>query len=121
MTYEQWMESEESEAYRGMHIAWTPDGVLASDYFPVKMLEALEKHPRKQEAILGFVYGNPNGWRPVISAPKDGTRVLVLWNFEKGPVMDVIEQDAMGWFDSTSGEYAQWPPDFWMPLPKLPE
>lgn len=62
------------------------------------------------------------GWRPIDTAPKDGTNVLAsfwLWNDpEKGRGMEVVSWDGEAW---SSDAYPIYPPTHWMPLPASPE
>ena len=55
------------------------------------------------------------GWRPIETAPKNGTRVLV---FTTRSVVGYYQEFAeMGWF-SDDGRFLA--PTHWMPLPEAP-
>lgn len=53
-------------------------------------------------------------WRPIETAPKDGTHVLA---FHNGPIWTVWWSDTQMWHDSNDYDYR---PTHWMPLPNPP-
>lgn len=57
----------------------------------------------------------PHGWRPIDSAPKDGTSVLV--HDEGATMIAWFNEDDGVWFDNGPMNP---PPQFWMPLPPDP-
>ena len=71
-------------------------------------------------------------WRPIETAPKDGTRVLLAEPFEGGFEMSVgwwrsyiNDSDDAGWMDGTVQNWAYeentiLQPTHWMPLPPIP-
>lgn len=79
-----------------------------------------------------------NDWRPIDTAPKDGTDILVLldvasvavvhiaWWREPEDLMDGTEEDR-GWWSYTLGSVTQEKlegyrePKWWMPLPEPPK
>ena len=74
---------------------------------------------------------SPSAWRPMLSAPKDGTRILVVIRAsEQGPSdVDVVRWDRPRrgrsddcWVSTDSSAdcaivYEDWEVAFWMPLP----
>ena len=59
-------------------------------------------------------------WRPIETAPKDGTRILVFRKKETGYENQIIGIDywnSPGWMKSR----LRMPPTHWMPLPSPPE
>jgi hypothetical protein len=60
------------------------------------------------------------GWRPIETAPKDGTRVLGTGNRDGTPWKIVIRQlDRLdGWYSDPGKHHVQ--PTHWMPLPPSP-
>ncbi|ANW00657.1 hypothetical protein [Bradyrhizobium icense] len=64
-------------------------------------------------------------WRPVETAPKDGTRILAFSHHgAKGPVMSITwwrrEEDRKGYVGWGEFNTTYWPPTHWMPLPPIP-
>ncbi len=71
-------------------------------------------------------------WRPIESAPKDGTRVLFSWG-ANGVLGDYVDggREAIGFISSTKGRERMWLdnagdnekvwPLFWQPLPAPPD
>jgi hypothetical protein len=68
-------------------------------------------------------------WRPIETAPLDGTRILATWKgtWEKGgPHIEVVEwvdgeDDGRGyWVYSYDGDGPTEAPSHWMPLPAKP-
>lgn len=57
-------------------------------------------------------------WRPIETAPKDGTDVLVLW--DRGGTMQVASCWEGTWTDANDDELIVSPPTHWMPLPEPP-
>lgn len=61
-------------------------------------------------------------WRPIETAPKDGTPLLLLWPdaAEKMAVMwwDEYVENWLGYYDGINPGYQ--PPTHWMPLPPPP-
>jgi hypothetical protein len=55
------------------------------------------------------------GWRPIETAPKDGTEVLA---WEDSAEKLFYEEDMGAWVDH---EYIEYHPTHWMPLPEPPE
>ena len=53
-------------------------------------------------------------WRPIETAPKDGTHILA---FHNGSIWTVWWSDTQMWHDSNDYDYR---PTHWMPLPKPP-
>lgn len=53
-------------------------------------------------------------WRPIETAPKDGTTILV---FHNGSMWTVLWSDVQEWHDANDYGYT---PTHWMPLPKPP-
>lgn len=79
--------------------------------------------------------GEPEGWRDIVSAPKDGTRVL-LWSSTSGGVWwgywavhganwQPTDTGEDGWTSGAVNSSAELvvyiDPTHWMPLPKSPE
>ncbi len=65
-----------------------------------------------------------SGWRPIETAPKDGTKVLVFCPHDSPfqAVANYHRQESpewVGWVESYDGEDI-WPPSHWMPLPPAP-
>lgn len=60
------------------------------------------------------------GWKPIETAPRDGTRILVYREGYAEPVAVCWWSKAFGDWLSVPGAYA-WRPDKWRPLPQLPE
>lgn len=60
-------------------------------------------------------------WRPIETAPRDGTAVLVT----DGEDCEVARNYGHGWFDSDGLDFAYgaWDAELthWMPLPELPK
>jgi len=70
------------------------------------------------ERIAGAINSEIPYWRPLDTAPRDGTRVLGC----DGEQMEIIYW-ANGWFNQ-SAEMSMWrvfPPAYWMPLPPVPK
>ncbi len=65
-----------------------------------------------------------NGWRPIATAPKDGTRIFSYEppRYEENKDLYVtVRWNGEGWDDAASdGEYGA-NPTHWMPLPTPPE
>ncbi|MGH6775924.1 MazG-like family protein [Brucella tritici] len=85
-----------------------------------------------EDAIQGFISDagkvEGDGWRPISSAPKDGT-VIDLWSDEYGRLTDcywgapmAYEGGETGWVHAHSNEWAESPDEFvcWRPLPTHP-
>ncbi len=66
-----------------------------------------------------------NGWRPIETAPKDGTRILATWDEtwrNDRPHIEVCEAgEEGGWFYGYYGDAPAIPPTHWMPLPEPPK
>lgn len=64
-------------------------------------------------------------WKPIETAPEDGTRVLATWSStwaQGSPHVEVCECGEAGeWFYSYDGDAPGLPPTHWMPLPKPPQ
>ena len=59
-----------------------------------------------------------HGWRPIETAPKDGTNILV---YSKGRIISACWSIAMeDWAEVLHG-YTMFPPTHWQPLPKPPQ
>lgn len=65
----------------------------------------------------------PSGWRPIETAPKDGTEVLMVFVFEDGETLHrVVRWDASEmwpWRDEYTG-YREREAKGWLPLPPAP-
>lgn len=64
----------------------------------------------------------PEGWRPIDTAPKDGTRILLgCFSAPKHRKMEGTVAVA-GWSEAGWGPFNPlwWPPTHWMPLPTPP-
>ena len=65
-------------------------------------------------------------WRPIATAPKDGTMILVSWDYGilAGSVMEVRFED--GWCNKAGAPYSRMEPlgisdpTHWFPKPVLP-
>jgi len=61
------------------------------------------------------------GWRPISTAPRDGTKIMVI-----SVVDGVWYAPDVAWFDEASGrfengeDYLSWPLTYWMPNTALP-
>lgn len=72
---------------------------------------------------------DPAGWRPIASAPKDGTEVLGCFAFKKSDGSYGIGWVADGYLDGDGWVFASFPldadeysaPNYWMPLPTPPQ
>lgn len=63
--------------------------------------------------------GEAIGWRPIESAPKDGTTILAWWYWEPNDAVTVRwDDDYRSWVDTSREIYH--PPSHWMPLPDPP-
>jgi hypothetical protein len=53
-------------------------------------------------------------WRPIVSAPRDGTRILA----RTGRFVNIERRDdGLGWTDEEARDLEH--PEYWMPLPEL--
>ncbi|KAB2680367.1 hypothetical protein [Brucella pseudintermedia] len=91
-----------------------------------KIEDAIRTLLSPDHADAGKVEGD--GWRPIESAPKDGT-VIDLWSDEYGRLTDcywgapmAYEGGETGWVHAHSNEWAESPDEFvhWRPLPLPP-
>jgi hypothetical protein len=56
----------------------------------------------------------PMAWRPIVSAPRDGTRILA----RTGRFVNIVSwDDGLGWTDEEARDLEH--PEYWMPLPEL--
>ena len=77
----------------------------------------------------------PSGWRPIETAPKDGTEVLVMYMHIDTQVVhngfwigtdETDEESEIGWWSYEHSEVSRiklnawWTPTHWMPLPPAP-
>jgi hypothetical protein len=62
------------------------------------------------------------GWQPIESAPKDGTSILAIWQWnEDDPNCGSVTHEVVrwcGWWDTMG--FTQPEPTHWMPLPEPP-
>lgn len=66
--------------------------------------------------------GEPVGWRPIETAPKDGTHILV-WMRHEAYGFKAEGVDTARWTDHNGGGWVTWlsgTPTHWMPLPSAP-
>ena len=75
------------------------------------------------QRIERLLASQDSGWRPIESAPKDGTAILVFCP-HASPYQIVAsfhtkEPKWSGWLEDYEGEQI-WPPTHWMPLPAPP-
>jgi hypothetical protein len=92
--------------------------------------------PEKQReiwrrALLSSRGEQAGGWRPIATAPKDGTRILVLCEFANGrepTVVRWVDSPApagpfgrFAWREMQDSAIAESVPKFWMPIPDAPE
>lgn len=75
----------------------------------------------------------PQGWQPIETAPKDGTRILMAvrgfvpavayWQNDRG-VFDYLDAECMpderAWQAMLANSF-EWEPTHWMPLPEPPK
>lgn len=59
------------------------------------------------------------GWRPIETAPRDGTWVLAIWSQSPRTIEAARVFGSGSW--ETGGEDGLRTPTHWMPLPSLPE
>lgn len=69
--------------------------------------------------------GTSGGWRPIASAPKDGTWFLAFYNgrveFFRWQELKLYPQDPVGWRDSFINVYREGTgPTVWQPMPTPP-
>lgn len=104
------------EAIKRRHEA----GIENCDDIPALIAE-IERRDREKGAVVG------ESWRPIESAPKDGTFVIAWWRLDTDYVPHVVHfvehpQNAgqvAGWFDDYGASFSD--PTHWMPLPEPPE
>ena len=60
-------------------------------------------------------------WRPIETAPRDGTRVLGAWQFALSAdwCLGVVKWDEGAWL--VTWNFDQVEPTYWAPLPQSPE
>lgn len=80
--------------------------------------EALLSHPPADRAEV------VEGWRPIESAPKDGTEILVLGPAHPNDIYYAVAAFVDGrWYDNPEDVAEGWelhPPTHWLPLPQAP-
>lgn len=66
-------------------------------------------------------------WKPIETAPRDGTRVLTWQPNPRGSaeviqrwIQDVTTEETLGAWADDEGSHCAWDPTFWMPLPSAP-
>ena len=76
----------------------------------------------KADAILAL-FSPADGWRPIETAPKDGTKVLVCGPHENGGTYQAVTAWPKGWvarWPVSYEAYAADEPTHWRPLPAAP-
>ncbi|BBL73985.1 hypothetical protein [Methylomagnum ishizawai] len=112
------------------------DTCVASCYGFDRDIAGGEELARRIAACLNFLSGIPTaeledkviGWRPIETAPKDGTEILAYLTTTCQSIkhMDVIHYGRVGleekdrWLTNDAGEVYSIP-YYWMPLPEKPE
>ncbi len=87
------------------------EGTITVDEIKRQLLTAAI---RDRDAVEARRPAEPDGWRPIATAPKDGTRILVAW--PNGAVQEsYFAQRSNRWNDN-----APTAPTHWMPLPVPP-
>lgn len=106
-----------------------PDADFADDWRPSRLISINVGDLRRARSALATLEAG-SGWRPIETAPKDGTRILV-WDGKDGGQQtaswaDDFEADGSGawtdWVPVTlySGSYLTYSPSLWQPLPSPP-
>ncbi|VEB42922.1 Uncharacterised protein [Chromobacterium violaceum] len=60
-------------------------------------------------------------WKPIETAPKDGTHVIAYRPTKYGEHIESMYFDDDGWFFSFDGEYGEEQPTHWIPRPAAPK
>lgn len=88
---------------------------------------SIEEIPLVMEEVVSLLRGGraPVSWRPITSAPNDGTDILAIWIWQNDDgetcgtgTHDVVRQRNGFWYDQTGRGAAM--PSHWMPLPAAP-
>lgn len=88
--------------------------------------QSLRSLADKNQALLREreLHQQADAWRPIESAPKDGTQILATWEdtwAQSGPHIEVCEMGDEGyWFYSYDGDAPSSKPTHWQPLPARP-
>lgn len=78
----------------------------------------LFKHEQTVKAALAALAAKPaDGWRDISTAPRDGTRVLLL---DKGYVFEGYRLPDTKIWKRDGAVWSQYKPTHWMPLPHPP-
>ena len=84
-------------------------------------VQATDKSDRAEGVAALQQAGKPVAWRPIESAPKDGTCLLV--GHEKAVFSAWWSEEDAGWVDGATdlyGDHRTYDPTHWMPLPSSP-
>lgn len=107
-------------------LAAIADGEGEAQVIAQQTLQSIRSLSSPDHADAGKVEGD--GWLPIESAPKDGTRILAA-GMKQGPTIEIVSYGSSGPYNRSTKQYAKgWScipghllePTHWRPLPSAP-
>jgi hypothetical protein len=84
-----------------------------------KNIEAIREELGRVETFIRGLAQSPDQWRPIETAPKDGTWIITISHpWSSIPVS--LHWDGSRWWDDNLGDAGEWQPTHWLPRSALP-
>lgn len=88
--------------------------VISRDFDIVRTFLTKAKQPEPVE-----------GWRPIETAPKDGTEIIVWWKDQEIQIMaaytDILDGEGFNWYSGHADYLPEAQLTHWIPLPEPPK